>query len=128
MILFNVCALAGDNINQSLLTFIFTQKAEELIDGNSASVTWKISIVSNDQAVVNVISWHSPIGCEGNYRIEKIKNKMFLIWIEDSHEESTCIEASPQFVIKSNSDGFFIKIRLFYPDDNMWLKLRKIFP
>ena len=98
----------------SLGTYSYTQKGEELIDGQEASITWNIEVKNNHDAFVVISSWHAPFTCDGSYTISNEKEYVALSWSRENNANIECDMAPPQIFLKKSSSGeVLIRSELF---------------
>lgn len=107
--------------------YSYTQKGEELIDGQKASITWNINMKNNQSAVVTISSWHAPFTCDGSYTISNEKDYVSLSWARNINIETECELSAPQiFMKKSPSGEVLIRSELFLWGNKDWHSARKI--
>lgn len=107
--------------------YSYTQKGDELIDGQTASITWRISITNDYYAVVHISSWHAPFTCDGKFNIKKSGEVFNLTWSETENKDQECDTAAPQIAMKQAADGTWLaKSELFPWGDGGWEKIKKI--
>lgn len=98
-------------------------EGETLNDGSTVSRTWDINIDPvSSTAKIDITTWHAPFTCRGDYVVQDM-GATLLFTHRDEHEE--CIYSAPQFEMKKQSDGFYVKGRMFGGDANQWLRLVK---
>lgn len=103
--------------------YMLTLKGETLNDGSSVSRTWDINIDPvSSTAKIDITTWHAPYSCQGSYVVQDT-GATLLFTHRDEHEE--CIYSAPQFEMKKQSDGFYVKGEMFGGDANQWQRLGK---
>lgn len=98
-------------------------EGETLNDGSTVSRTWDIKIDPvSSTANIDITTWHAPYSCRGDYVVQDT-GATLLFTHRDEHEE--CIYSAPQFEMKKQSDGFYVKGKMFDGDENQWQRLVK---
>ena len=101
-------------------------EGETLNDGSTVSRTWDIKIDPvSSTANIDITTWHAPYSCRGDYVVQDT-GATLLFTHRDEHEE--CIYSAPQFEMKKQSDGFYVKGKMFDGDENQWQRLVKRTP
>lgn len=108
-------------------SYSYTQKGDELIDGQKASITWNILIKDSKNAVVTMSSWHAPFTCDGVYSVSNKDDQLVLTWSSKDNKDTDCDIPSPQILLKKSPVGdVLIHSELFPWDSNGWKKTRVI--
>lgn len=103
--------------------YSYTQKGEELIGGQQASITWNIEIKDSYNAILTVSSWHAPFACDGSYIISTGKDYVALSWSAGVNVTTECDLRSPQIFMKKSSAGdVLIRSELFLWGNKDWKK------
>lgn len=106
--------------------YVLTQKGETLIDGSQVSLTWDIKIdPTASTANVDITTWHAPVTCQGEYVVQETDSSL-LFTHRDKRDD--CIYSAPQFEMKKQSDGFYVKGDMFAQYSNEWQRLVKKSP
>lgn len=114
-------------ISMASSKYSFTQKGDELIDGQAASITWQISIMNNHDAMVHISSWHAPFTCDGKYIVKRDGEVFNLVWSEKENKDTECDTTAPQIVMKQATDGtWLVKSELFPWGEDGWKKMKTI--
>lgn len=122
---YSVCSASVNSIPLGI--YSYTQKGDELIDGQKASITWDINMKDDHNAIVNITSWHAPFTCDGSYFISNEKDYVSLSWVKESNIETECDLTAPQIFMKKLSSGeVLIRSELFPWGNEGWHSIRKI--
>ncbi|QLN19212.1 hypothetical protein HVZ29_10430 [Escherichia coli] len=106
--------------------YMLTQEGETLNDGSTVFQTWDINIDPvSSTAKIDITTWHAPYSCQGGYIVQET-GATLLFTHRDEHEE--CIYSAPQFEMKKQSNGFYVKGEMFGGDANQWQRLVKRTP
>lgn len=107
--------------------YSYTQKGDELIDGQKESITWSIKIKNNQEAVVTISSWHAPFTCDGLYTITNETDYVALSWSEEFNKDTECDMPAPQIFLKKHTSGsLLIRSDLFIWGRKDWQKMNLI--
>lgn len=107
--------------------YTYTQKGDDLIDGQKASITWNVNLKTNHNAIVTISSWHAPFSCDGSYSIINEKDYLSLSWSQEENVGGECDSPAPQIFMKKTSSGeVLIRSVLFPCGDGDWHSIRKI--
>lgn len=107
-------------------SYSYTQKGDELIGGQKASINWNIMIKDSSNAVVTISSWHAPFTCEGSYIISSDKDTITLSWSKKENRNSECTISPPQILMKKSPSGnILINSKLFPWGNEGWKTVRK---
>lgn len=102
--------------------YFFEEQGESLIDGGHVYLQYDINIFNGMIANVKLTTWHAPISCDGDYKIVEKENKIFLSYIG---RVENCPYPSPQYEIKKEKEGYFIKGDIITYANNKWVKIIK---
>ena len=107
--------------------YSYSQKGEELVNGQNASITWNVNIKNRHDAIVTISSWHASFTCEGSYVLSNIQGHIALSWVAERNVRTECDLPAPQIVMKRSSSGaILIHSQLFPWESEGWYKTRKI--
>ena len=106
--------------------YVYTQKGEELIDGSTASISWRITFLSATRAKVDISSWHALFTCQGEYNVVDKGERIELLWDKQNNPDVECNEDEPQFLLQQKNHTLRVKSALFPWDDEPWFTMRKI--
>lgn len=87
--------------------YSYSQKGDELVNGQNASITWKINIKNRHDAIVTISSWHASFTCEGSYVISNAQGHIALSWVAERNVRTECDLPAPQILMKKSSSGTF---------------------
>ncbi|MGU3416729.1 hypothetical protein ACLBW0_24660 [Enterobacteriaceae bacterium C34A] len=107
-------------------SYSYTQKGDELIDGQRASVTWVITVKDDENAIVDISSIHTPFICDGVYKIANKTDHMALNWSATENTDTECDLSAPQILLKKENGKVLIHSELFPWDSKGWKVVRVI--
>lgn len=122
MIFFSCVSMASE-FDKHGQRYFLELNGEMLVDGSRVYMRYDLSISENQSnAVIKLTTWHAPISCEGDYKMEKNKDGYALNYLGDSTE---CIYPAPQFYIKKKGDDMYIKGEQLVYGKGEWLRLSR---
>lgn len=106
--------------------FRVEQFGEKLIDGSQVLLQYDITINnSKESASMDMITWHAPINCIGDYTL-KNNNNVLEMHYSTQNKNYGCIYPSPQFELKKNGGRFYIRGRVLAYSSGEWILLKKM--
>lgn len=106
--------------------YSYSQKGEDLVNGQNASITWNVNIKNRHDAIVTISLWNASFTCEGSYVISNVQDHIALSWVAERNVITEYDLSAPPILMKRSSSGaILIHSQLFPRESEGWYKTRK---